>query len=215
MTAYVLTGLCLAALALLLYAEANGWRSGRYAAKPLASLAFILVAVLGGSVDAGPYGTWILVGLILGAGGDVALMFEGPRWFLVGLVLFLAGHIAYVVAFADLAPVDTWAAPLALAPLLASAAVLVYLWPDLGSMRVPVIAYVAVITAMVAGAIAITRTFHASDTSLVILGGAVLFYASDFAVARQKFKETGFVDRAWGLPAYYGGQLLLAWSTLG
>ena len=44
------------------------------------------------------------------------------------------------------------------------------------------------------------------------LAGAVLFFASDLGVARDKFVAPGFPNRAWGLPAYYAGQLLIAWS---
>ena len=40
--------------------------------------------------------------------------------------------------------------------------------------------------------------------------GAVLFYVSDLFVARERFVTPGFVNKALGLPLYYGGQLLLA-----
>ena len=39
-------------------------------------------------------------------------------------------------------------------------------------------------------------------------------FLSDLAVARQRFLRTGFVDRLWGLPLYYGAQLVFA-STVG
>jgi uncharacterized membrane protein YhhN len=45
--------------------------------------------------------------------------------------------------------------------------------------------------------------------------GAVLFYLSDLAVARHRFVRPAFLNRAWGLPAYYAGQLLLAWTVGG
>ena len=66
------------------------------------------------------------------------------------------------------------------------------------------IAYVVAITAMVIGAIALGNPRF--------LAGAALFFASDLAVARDKFVAPGFTNRAWGLPAYYAGQLLIAWS---
>ncbi len=43
--------------------------------------------------------------------------------------------------------------------------------------------------------------------------GAVLFAASDLSVARQAFVAPALVNQAWGLPAYYVAQLLLAWSV--
>ena len=40
--------------------------------------------------------------------------------------------------------------------------------------------------------------------------GALAFTASDVAVARDRFVKNGFQNRAWGLPLYYGAQLLIA-----
>ena len=45
--------------------------------------------------------------------------------------------------------------------------------------------------------------------------GAVLFFISDLAVARGRFVADTFTNKAWGLPTYFGGQLLIAWSVLG
>ena len=44
----------------------------------------------------------------------------------------------------------------------------------------------------------------------LILGGALAFYLSDLSVARDRFIREAFVNRLWGLPLYYGAQLLLA-----
>ncbi|MDP7453893.1 MAG: lysoplasmalogenase family protein, partial [Arenicellales bacterium] len=68
-----------------------------------------------------------------------------------------------------------------------------------------------VITCMVicaAGAVANAAT-------PMILLGALMFYVSDLAVARDRFVATGFGNRVWGLPLYYGGQLVLASSIAG
>ena len=43
--------------------------------------------------------------------------------------------------------------------------------------------------------------------------GAALYFASDIAVARDRFVGASFANKAWGLPAYYAAQLLIAWST--
>jgi hypothetical protein len=40
--------------------------------------------------------------------------------------------------------------------------------------------------------------------------GALLFYLSDLAVARERFFESGFENRLFGLPAYYAAQVILA-----
>jgi uncharacterized membrane protein YhhN len=64
---------------------------------------------------------------------------------------------------------------------------------------------------MVIGAFAATRA-EVAPVKLAV--GAALFFASDLAVARNRFVAKAFVNRAWGLPAYYAGQLLIAWSIV-
>ncbi len=211
----IFTAVCVACLVGLVVAERIGSRRGRYVTKPAASAAFILAA-LTLSATGTSYGTWIVVGLVLGAGGDVALMFEGEKAFLAGLGTFLLGHVAYVVAFAAVTPYQAWATPLALVPLAGAAAVTCWLWPHLGSMRIPVLCYVTVITLMAIGALSAqtdARALLDSTHARLLTAGALLFFASDVFVAREKFVAGGWINRAWGLPAYYGGQLLLAWSA--
>ena len=43
-----------------------------------------------------------------------------------------------------------------------------------------------------------------------LLVAALLFYASDLCVARERFVEHAPVNRYVGLPLYYAGQLLFA-----
>jgi len=210
------TIVCALALAGLLISERSSSTRGRYATKPLASLAFIVLAMARGALTAEGYGLWIVLGLVLGAVGDVALMFPSDRAFLGGLVAFLLGHLAYVLAFATVTPIAGWVTPGALAVVLGASLVLRWLWPHLDEMRVPVIVYVIVITTMAVGAVAAPtsarRLLDDGQATLLTLG-ALLFFASDIAVARDKFVAKGFANRAWGLPAYYGGQCLLAWSV--
>lgn len=202
----------------LVGAEYTHAKALRAIAKPIASLAFVAVAVLAlaaCSPGAGwrEYQLYIVVGLVLGVAGDIALLGKSSGAFLVGLVAFLLGHIAYVVGFAQLAPPSSWLDIRALAPVAVGGTALALLWPRLGDMRVPVIAYVITIVTMVAAAIAAARVEALpEDNRMLLLAGASLFFVSDLAVARDKFVGASFVNRAWGLPAYYAGQLLIAWS---
>ena len=210
------TVVCALALLGLLYAERSGSRQTRYLTKPVASAAFIVLAWAHGALTDGDYGRLIFAGLVLGAVGDIALMFPSDRAFLGGLVAFLLGHVAYVLAFAIVTPLSAWIHPLAILPLAAAAIVLRWLWPHLGTMRGPVLAYVAVISAMAIGALAAQTTgrqlLDVWQATLLTLG-ALLFFASDIAVARDRFVAKGFFNKLWGLPAYYGGQCLIAWSV--
>jgi len=190
----------------------------RIVAKCIASAAFIAVGFIAAHTETG-YTKHILLGLVLGAIGDVALLGKSNKAFLAGLVAFLLGHLAYVIAcIHTVAPANTLplAGPYAVAPAVVGLSALVWLWPRLGSMRIPVIVYVAVIISMVIAAIAVARsdmlTSHARQRLVI---GAVLFFISDLAVARDKFVEKGFSNRAWGLPTYYAGQLFIAWSLAG
>jgi uncharacterized membrane protein YhhN len=220
MASIVSTIVSVAACLALVAAEYKHARTARFVAKPIASLAFVAVALLGVTAGDSPLAAWsdyqryIVIGLVLGVVGDVALLGKSSRAFLVGLGAFLLGHIAYIVAFAQLAAPSTWLDVRALAPLAVGGAALAYLWPRLGSMRVPVIAYVLAIVTMMSAALAAARMpdIPAHNRTLLV-AGAALFFASDLAVARDKFVGASFVNRAWGLPAYYAGQLLIAWSV--
>jgi uncharacterized membrane protein YhhN len=72
-----------------------------------------------------------------------------------------------------------------------------------------VLAYIVVITVMLAVAVSVTP----SGAPWPVLPAAVAFYASDLAVARDRFVTPGFINRAFGLPLYYAAQLLFAVST--
>ena len=216
------TTLCALACGVLVVGEYRDADRVRYAAKPLASLAFILVGVCAATRgEIHEFEMAVLAGLVLGAIGDVALL--SAHGFLAGLGSFLLGHLAYAVAVGSYLPPRTWpheAGAYGVIPIVVGLGVLAWLWPKLGSLRVPVIAYVAVILAMVIAAIALVRSDSPAVAGMdlhrreLFAAGAVLFFASDLAVARDKFVAKGFVNRAWGLPVYYAGQLLIAWSLV-
>jgi len=204
MTAIALAAVMAVAVTVLVAAEWQGRRALVLVAKPVASLAFLL---LGWSrFEPGlPYGAWVLVALLLCLVGDLLLMFN--RGFLPGLASFLLGHVAYVVAFSALLLPRLWPAVWMLPPLAISTVAATWLSPHLGRLRVAVLAYIAVITVMVWGAIAVAA---AGPGPWIVAAGAVLFYLSDLAVARDRLVTKAFGSRAWGLPAYYLGQFLLA-----
>jgi len=202
--------LTVAALAAVLAFERRGVRAGIWVAKPLASAGFIGVAVAAGALET-PYGVAILIALGWSMLGDVLLIprGRGPA-FLFGIAAFLIGHLGFVVAFAARG-VDGVTVAIGGAILLAPAALVArWLRPRLPrGMALPVAAYIAVISAMVATAVG---TFVVAPSALV-LAGALAFYGSDLFVARQRFVTQAFVNRLVGLPLYYGAQLLLAASA--
>ncbi len=219
----ILTAICIAACAVLVAAEYMKHRTLRVASKLLASAAFVGLGLMAFRIGHDParvhYGQLIFIGLVLGAIGDAALLGRSSGAFLAGLGAFLLGHLAYIAAFAYLVPPTGWlsgAGAYATVPVVAGLGVLALLWPKLGSMRVPVIAYVLAIVTMVVAAIAAWRTDALPDPQRTrMLIGALLFFVSDLAVARDKFVAATFWNKAWGLPAYYAAQLFIAWSLAG
>lgn len=199
--------LSVAAVTGLLVADRGGYRAWEWVAKPLAASAFLWAALSWGALESA-YGRSILLGLTLCAAGDVLLLPKGRnRWFLAGMGAFLLGHLAYAAAFAIL-PLNRLGGLLALGAMGATAAVVMrWLLPSVPkAFRVPIIAYIAAISLMVAMATAAVT----AGASWWLLGGAVGFAASDLAVARNRFIAPGFVNRLWGLPLYFGSQLLIA-----
>jgi len=203
----------IAATAALLLAESRGFRPGVWIAKPLAAASFLWAAVSFGAL-ASPYGVWIFAGLVLSAAGDVLLIPRGAKgFFLAGLGSFLLAHVAYAGAFAlrglELRTMAVAVAVVGFASLLA----LRHLWPHVQrnapSLQRPVLAYVAVISTMLACAAGtVGKAWQPA-----ILAGALAFYASDLAVARQRFVGESFTNKLWGLPLYFAAQLLLASSA--
>jgi len=197
----------------LLYFEKSGNQKGKLPAKTILSGLFVFTAL----VQTHPipvYFYLLLLGLIFCLGGDVFLALPQDRMFLMGLVSFLLGHVLYVVCFFYVADVSQWTWIGALVGLLVSGLVFGWLRPHLGSMLIPVIAYIIVITVMVVGAWTVfgdTKLSYAGR--LPVLIGAVSFYLSDLFVARDRFLKSEFSNRLIGLPLYYCGQFLLAFSA--
>ena len=205
----ILVVVCAGALGVLLTAEYRERRGLKIVAKAAASAAFVALGALRW-MPGDTFGAWTVLGLLLSAGGDLALAL--PRGLPAGMGLFLAAHLTYLAAWHALLPVGSWPWGI-LAPLVLVAVLVVrWLWPHLGRLRWAVAAYITVITLMVWGALSLWRSGGAAQGGLVA-AGAVLFWLSDLAVARNRFVSKAFVNRAVGLPVYYAAQLLLAFAV--
>jgi uncharacterized membrane protein YhhN len=209
----LIIGLAVILLVGLLYFEKNGNQKGKLPTKTILSCLFIFTALVQAHLIP-VYFYILLFGLIFCLGGDVFLALPQERMFLLGLVSFLLGHVLYVVGFFYVADVSQWTWVGCLVGLLVSGLVFWWLRPHLGSMLIPVIAYIIVITVMVIGAWTVlgdTKLNYAGR--LVVFIGAVSFYLSDLFVARDRFLKSEFTNRLIGLPMYYVGQFLLAFSV--
>jgi len=200
-------------LAGLLYFEKTGSLKGKLPVKTVLSGLFVFTALVQAHPAPGYY-YLLLLGLIFCLGGDVFLALPQDRMFLMGLVSFLMGHVFYGICFFYVAHAGLWTWIGGLTTLAGSVAVFFWLRPHLGEMLVPVSAYIFVITLMVVGAWTVL-----GDTGLnlacrlLVFIGAASFYLSDLFVARERFLKSEFINRLIGLPMYYLGQFLLAFSV--
>jgi len=197
----------------LLYFEKKENRKGLLPTKSILSTLFI-IAVLVQPHPIETYYRFVLVGLIFCLGGDVFLALPQKKMFLIGLVSFLIGHIFYIFGFFSVSVPNAWTWGGTLAALLVSGLVYQWLRPHLGTMNIPVLFYVVVITAMVSGAWTVLGNLNlALSGRILVICGALSFYFSDIFVARDRFLKKEFLNRLVGLPLYYAGQFLLAFSV--
>jgi uncharacterized membrane protein YhhN len=201
-------------VSVLVWAEFRGNRRLVYLVKPASTLLVIAVALLTLLTPEAdlPFTLWVVAGLVLSLGGDVALMLRTDRAFLVGLVLFLLAHVVYAIGFTlpnGFHPQDlVWAAVL----LAVAAAVYAYLRPGLGRMQIPVIFYIVVICTMVNRAIStFYGTAFTTTQAWLLTLGATLFWLSDLVLAVNRFRHPFEANRL-SLFLYFGGQLLIALS---
>ncbi len=217
--------LAVVTVALTIWADINQKLRWVKRFKPTSTLLVILTCLL--SLTR-PEANWdptytglIAAGLVFSLAGDVLLIYQdNPKAFMAGLVAFLCAHVAYVVAFVSLqVSLDLGINILveggaALLLLILGGGVYAYLRPGLGGMRLPVLAYVVVISLMVQRAAAVAGVYQGSATQPVLMvAGALLFYLSDAILATNKFRQPIPYYRLWNLSTYYGGQMLLALSA--
>ncbi len=129
---------------------------------------------------------WLVLGLGLGALGDLLLSREGERAFLAGLISFAAAHLAYLGLFAtsgQAALVNLAGKGVPILLLLGFGLVMArLLWPATGALRWPVMSYIAIILAMGLAALALPR-----EAALLPLIAALCFIASDAILAAELF----------------------------
>ncbi|RVB98244.1 lysoplasmalogenase family protein, partial [Mesorhizobium sp. M7A.F.Ca.CA.002.15.2.1] len=179
------------------------------------TLAVAMLAVLAG-LQGGPL--LLAAALALSAVGDAFLSRDGEKAFLGGLASFLVAHIVYVALFLrsggglGVLGAESWRGAIALAMAVFAAVMLAALWRRVGpGLRMPIAVYVAAILAM--GISALTTS------NVSVIGGALLFMASDGLLATEKFLVAAISPhRAWMRFAvwalYYAAQLAITLGSL-
>lgn len=184
-----MTGTAFLLLALALVVASGDWlavvrerKSLEYVCKPL-TMAVLIAATLALDVDDAAVRSWFVVALVLCLIGDVFLMLPQDL-FVFGLASFLLGHIGYIVGM-QVDGVDWGRLGIGILLVLIAMAVIgtrilraVRAGPE-PELTGPVIAYMTVISAMVASALG---TGH-----IAAVAGATSFYASDALIAWNRF----------------------------
>jgi len=212
-TALYLLPILVVTVSLLIRAEFRDQRRQIYLFKPISTLLVIAMALLS-LLEPGwnrIYTLGVLLGLLFSLGGDIALMFKDNRQaFMLGLVSFLVAHVIYTLVFTLLGQPAPWDWLSAVLLLVVGAFIFRLLFPNLGSMKVPVIVYILVISLMVHQALTTFSSplFSPAQAWMVAIG-ALLFYFSDLVLALNRFCIP-FKYHRMSLSLYYGGQMLIA-----
>ncbi len=191
----------------------KGWPQVEVFAKPaVMAVLFLWLAVI--TRLQGPW-LWFGLGLAFSLAGDVLLLPE-DRFFLAGLIAFALAHMAYVIGFSSIyAPLNFWDLVLALVMLLAALRILNRLAAGLAAKNMrglilPVRVYGLLISLMVFFALrTLSHTNWSAEASLLVSGGALLFYLSDLLLAWNKFVRALRNGRAWVMVTYHLGQIAL------
>ncbi|WP_208027414.1 lysoplasmalogenase [Rhabdothermincola sediminis] len=185
-----------------------GRRTAEYVAKPLTMVLLIGAALALDPVD-GAVRVAFVVALAFSLAGDIFLML--PRdLFVAGLASFLIGHLAYITGLQLRGQSGEW---FVLGLVVVLAVILVVGVRIVRAVRagddalaVPVTAYLAVISLMVASAFGTGNGFA--------MAGALLFYASDAMIAWNRFVQPHPWARVAIMTTYHLGQFGLVLSLL-
>jgi uncharacterized membrane protein YhhN len=135
---------------------------------------------------------WVVAALIFSWSGDVLLMLEPQNsiFFISGLVSFLIAHSCYIYFFQLVKKREkaktNWL--LIFPVLIYYSALIIFLLPHLGNLKLPVVIYGAVISSMLAFALHMRQiTYKVAGTKMMM--GAILFIISDSVLAFNKFYQ--------------------------
>jgi uncharacterized membrane protein YhhN len=192
------------------YAVAREDRRTETWAKPLVLSSLLVVAVVLGATGS-TAGVWLLVALVFGLLGDVALLSDSLPRFRAGVAAFLIGHLAYLACFASLGlprPVWSWAGLAVLAAALFATRGVV---PATHRLEGPALSVPVAVYSVVIGAMLLCAWF--TGVPLVALGASV-FVVSDAVLSIDRFVRPIPHARLILMVTYHVGQALIVAGVL-
>lgn len=162
----------------------------------------------------------IFTGLFFSLAGDIALLFVGAggNFFLIGLAAFLIAHVFYSIAFFRDYKYDPEASKKYGHIMLFVMAIFTigfYVWlrPHLADLKIPVMAYMVIISLM-----AILAGYRYQRINLLsfqlVLTGAIFFIVSDALLAINKFVEPFWYSGVFIMATYMVAQFLITMGAL-
>jgi uncharacterized membrane protein YhhN len=153
-----------------------------------------------------------MAALVFSWGGDVFLMLDGM--FTPGLVSFLVAHIFYITAYQKTGAASGELRLLDIIKFVLFGAIVMWLlYPGLGDMLLPVLAYMLVLLSM--GVWAHKRRGATTAVSFTLVSaGAMLFVISDGLIAINKFAFEIPAERILVMSTYITAQYLIVQGLL-
>lgn len=169
----------------------------------------------------GNFNKLVFAGLFFSLIGDIALIFagKGGTFFLLGLGAFLLAHISYAMAFFrdyKYNPAGSKTLGHVMVFVMAIFTIAFYFWlrPYLNEMKIPVMAYMVIISIMVITAA--YRYGRVNDVSFqLIFAGAIFFIISDSLLAINMFVQPFLYSGIFIMATYMIAQYLITMGTLG
>ena len=183
----------------------------------------MLVLIAGFSLAGGwaGQGYWFGMGLVLSLLGDIFLLMP-PGFFIFGLAWFLLAHLFYIIGFNQGLPIISWTQIL-----LVLFFVVFDAWgylrlrrailsrPSGRRIRYPLLFYILVITIMVLSALStLFRADWPLQSAVLVSLGALLFFASDFTLANDRFVGPIKNGRLIVIVTYHLAQALICSAVL-
>lgn len=163
-----------------------------YAAKPLLLPALMILTALATGTVTGK--KLMLTALFFSWVGDVFLLFEARQqlFFIFGLICFLTTHILYIIYFLSIRSEKISLLikfPILILAVVAYGISLVgLLFPHLGGLKIPVMAYAAVICTMLLSSLHVFNKVI-RPVNVLYISGALFFVLSDSLLAVNKFYQ--------------------------
>lgn len=161
-------------------------------------------------------GNYKIIGaLLLSTLGDILLIFDGKAFFILGLLSFLLAHLLYILIFRSQTKSikrDAFTIQSSVVVIMYYGCFMCFLWPHLGAMRIPVLAYALVISVMLWMALQFLRSTSSYKWHIVL--GAFFFVVSDSLLSIQLFYSSFDFSHFYVMLTYLFAQSFLVYGII-